>query len=35
MLPKQPQAFYPAPYIDDIVEEQMELLEDRRALAQR
>ena len=35
MLPEHPQAFSPAHYVDEVVEEQMGLLEDRRVLAQR
>ena len=34
-VPKHSQAFYPAPYLDEVVEEMMGLLEDRRALAQQ
>ena len=28
------QAFYPAPHVDDVVEERISLLAERRALAQ-
>ena len=34
MLLEHPQAFNPAQYVDEVVEEQMSLLEDRRVLAQ-
>ena len=33
-VPEHSQTFYPAPYLDEVVEEQLSLLEDRRALAQ-